>query len=143
MVIGKRAKFVSEENAMDHILGYVLALDMGKSLEFDKYPILLIKGFDTSCPISDFIPKSKIKNVDDLSLKLSVNGEMRHDGNTKDLIHKIPRLISYLSNFFTLDYGDLILTGTPVGISTVKHGDIIEASLEDLANIKFPVVEIE
>lgn len=128
---------------MDHILGYVLALDMGKSLEFDKYPILLIKGFDTSCPISDFIPKSKIKNVDDLNLKLSVNGEMRHDGNTKDLIHKIPRLISYLSNFFTLDYGDLILTGTPVGISTVKDGDIIEASLEDLANIKFPVIEIQ
>lgn len=128
---------------MNHVLGYVLALDMGKSLEFDKYPILLIKGFDTSCPISSFIPKTKIEDVNNLNLKLSVNGEIRHDGNTRDLIHKIPKLISYLSNYFTLDYGDLILTGTPSGISTVKHGDLIEASLDNLASIKFPVVEIQ
>lgn len=143
MVIGKTTKFVNESSAMDHVLGYVLALDMGRTLELSKYPILLIKGFDTACPISDFIPKSKIKDIDNLSLKLWVNGEIRHDGNTRDLIHKVPKLISYLSNFFTLEHGDLILTGTPVGISTVKHGDMIEATLDDLARVKFPVVELQ
>ncbi|CAF0709527.1 unnamed protein product [Brachionus calyciflorus] len=143
VVIGKTAKFVKEDSAMDYVLGYVLALDMGRCLDLTKYPILLHKGFDTACPISDFIPKSKVKDVNNLSLKLTVNGEIRHDGNTRDLIHGIPKLISYLSSYFTLEYGDLILTGTPIGISTVKHGDLIEASLADLAKVKFPVIELQ
>lgn len=142
-MISKHGKFVKEDDAMDYVLGYVLALDMGRCLDMTKYPIYLIKGFDTACPISEFIPKSKVKDENNLSLRLSVNGQIRHDGNTRDLIHKIPKLISYLSNYYTLEYGDLILTGTPGGISTVKHGDLIEASMEDLAQVKFPVIEIQ
>lgn len=133
---------------MDHVLGYVLVLDMTARSIQDKlkkqgHPWFLAKGFDTSCPISDFIPKSEVNNVDNLSLKLSVNGITKQNGNTKDMIFKVPDLLSYISGYFKLEYGDLILTGTPSGVSAVKHGDVIEASLDDLVKIKFPVVENE
>jgi acylpyruvate hydrolase len=119
VVIGKEGKFIQESDAMDHVLGYVLALDMTSRLDMQEYSILLIKGFDTSCPIGPFISKSLINDPDNLDLKLSVNGTVRQHGNTRDLIHKIPFLISYLSQFFSLEYGDLILTGTPSGIKIV------------------------
>ena len=116
-------------------------------LKKNAYPWLLAKGFDTSCPISDFIPVDKVKDANNLNLKLSVNGVVKQNGNTSDMIFKIPHLISYLSNYFTLEKGDLILTGTPAGVSGVKHGDIIDASLSDsngqiIEQIKFPVIEL-
>lgn len=139
VVMGRTGKHIKEEEAMDYVLGYVLALDMTTNLELDKYPIMLLKSFDTSCPISHFIPKSLVPDINNLDLKLSVNGVVRHDGNTRDLLRKVPYLISYLSKYFTLGYGDLILSGTPAGAGAVKDGDEIEASLADLAHIKFKV----
>ena len=67
---------------------------------------------------------------------------MKQNGNTKDMIFKLPMLISYISKYFKLEHGDLILTGTPSGVSAVKHGDVIEAKLDDLVKIKFPVIEL-
>jgi acylpyruvate hydrolase len=101
---------------MDHVLGYVLALDMTarsiqEELKKKSHPWLLCKGFDTSCPISDFLPKERVPNVNDLNLRLTVNDVLKQNGNTGDMIYKIPRLISYISKYFRLDYGDLILTG--------------------------------
>lgn len=133
---------------MDHVAGYVLALDMTARHIQDKlkkqgHPWLLAKGFDTSCPISEFIPKDKIKDFNNVNLQLSVNGVLKQNGNTKDMIFQIPTLISYISKYFKLEYGDLILTGTPSGVSGVKHGDVIEAKLNDLVQIKFPVIELE
>jgi acylpyruvate hydrolase len=142
VVIGKTCKFVKEENAFDYVLGYVLSLDMTANFNMKEYPILLIKGFDTSCPLGKFIPKSDIKDPDNVNLTLSVNGVTFQDGNTRDLLFKIPKLISYISEYFTLEYGDLILTGTPANRSTTKHGDLIVASMGDLDRIEFPVVEI-
>ncbi len=133
---------------MDHISGYVLALDMTartvqEQLKKAGHPWLLAKGFDTSCPISDFIPKANVANVNDLSLKLTVNGQLKQNGNTKDFIFKIPHLIAYISQYFGLETGDLILTGTPAGVSGVRHGDVIEAELgNNLAKIRYPVVEL-
>jgi acylpyruvate hydrolase len=146
-VIGKEGKFIKEENAMDHVQGYVLALDMTSRIKQEElkkksHPWTLAKGFDTSCPIGEFIPASKIENVNNINLKLSVNGEVRQNGNTKDMIFNIPSLIAYISQYFGLNYGDLILTGTPSGVGPVKHGDIIEGHLDNLSTIKFPVVEI-
>lgn len=144
VVIGKGGQNIKVENAMDHVLGYVLALDMTVSLEFDKYSMLLLKSFDTSCPVSKFIPKSDVADINNLDLKLSVNGERRHDDNTKNLLRKVPNLISYLSKYFTLEYGDLILSGTPAslaGVASVKDGDLIEASMSNLAHIKFRVAK--
>ena len=101
---------------MNHVLGYVLALDMTARHIQDKlkkqgHPWLLAKGFDTSCPISDFIPKSQVNDVNNLNLVLTVNGNVKQNGNTSDMIYKIPTLISYISKYFKLEYGDLILTG--------------------------------
>lgn len=150
VVIGKAGKFIKEEDAMSHVLGYVLALDMTARNVQDKlkkqgHPWLLAKGLDTSCPISEFIPKANVTDVNNLSLKLSVNGNLKQNGNTKDMIYNLPTIITYISKYFKLEYGDLILTGTPSGVSGVRHGDLIEASLghnEELVRIKFPVIEI-
>ena len=142
MVLGKPCKFVKEDEAMDYVLGYVLSLDMTANLNMKEIPHLLIKGFDTSCPLGKFIPKSAVNDPNNLELKLSVNGIEKQNGNTKDLLFKIPKLISYLSQYFCLEHGDLILTGTPSGRSSVRHEDVITASMGDLDQIKFPVIEI-
>jgi acylpyruvate hydrolase len=146
IVIGKPGKYIKEENAMEHVNGYVLALDMTcrhvqEKLKKQGHPWLLAKGFDTSCAISEFLPKEKIQNVNDVNLKLWVNGKLKQDGNTSDMIFKIPFLLSYISKYFKLEYGDLVLTGTPKGVSGVRDGDVIEAELNDLVKIKFPVVD--
>ena len=148
VVIGKPGKFIEQGDAMEHVAGYVLALDMTardiqRSLHKKSWPWFLSKSFDTSCPISDFIPKSLIKDYNNINIRLMVNGEIKQNGNTKDMIYKIPRIISYISQFIKLEYGDLILSGTPGGVSQVVHEDVIEASLDDLVHIKFPVVEIK
>jgi len=98
---------------MSHVLGYVLALDMTareiqEQLKQKRHPWLLCKGFDTSCPISDFIPRDQV-DVNNVQLKLTVNGAVKQDGNTSDMIFKVPDLIAYISKYFKLEYGDLIL----------------------------------
>ena len=127
---------------MDYVLGYVLSLDMTANLNMKEIPHLIIKGFDTACPLGKFLPKSAVSDPDNLDLKLIVNGVLKQSGNTKDLRFKIPKLISYLSQYFSLEHGDLILTGTPGGRSSVRHGDLIVASMGDLDTITFPVIEI-
>lgn len=129
---------------MDHVGGYVLALDMtARDFQRDAskkgQPWLLAKGFDTSCPISSFIPKENLPDPDDVRLWLKTDGAMKQDGNTKDMIFKIPYLISYISNIVTLEEGDVILTGTPAGVSTVSAGQLITAGLNDLVEMSFTV----
>lgn len=146
-MIGKEGKNISQENSMSHILGYVLALDMTardvqEQLKQKRHPWLLAKGFDTSCPISDFIAKDQI-NIDNVQLKLTVNDVVKQDGNTSDMIYKIPLLISYISKYFKLEYGDMILTGTPAGVSGVRGGDVMKASLNDKIHMEFPVVQLK
>ncbi|XP_064601679.1 acylpyruvase FAHD1, mitochondrial-like [Liolophura sinensis] len=144
IIISKRGVDIPENKAYDYIGGYSLALDM-TARDFQSeakkkgQPWSLAKGFDTSCPVSDFIGADKIPNPQDLRLWLKVNGLTKQDGTTKDMIFNIPYLISYISGFFTLEPGDLILTGTPSGVGPVHSGDVIEAGLEDLIAVKFPV----
>ncbi|KAJ7375215.1 Acylpyruvase fahd1, mitochondrial [Desmophyllum pertusum] len=136
VVIGKTGVAISESNAMDHVGGYALALDMtardiqsvAKKL---GYPWTFAKGFDTALPISKFIPKAEIPKPDNVHLWLKVDGKLKQDGNTRDLIFKIPYLISYISQTMTLEKGDLILTGTPEGVSAVKPGQTIVCGLGD------------
>ena len=145
VVIGQEGKFISEEKAMDHVLGYVLALDMTGVAPVPnqyQYKWLLTKGFDTATPISDFIPKSALADENNASLKLKVNGQLIQDGNTRDLLFKIPRLIEYISQYFTLEYGDLILTGTPLNNLRVKSDDTIDAYLNDtMAHLSYRVTK--
>ncbi|XP_013398238.1 acylpyruvase FAHD1, mitochondrial [Lingula anatina] len=144
IVIGEKGADISESDAMKYVLGYTLALDMtdrAKQEELKKkgQPWSVCKGFDTSCPVSSFIPKEKIPDPQNIRLWLKVNEEMKQDGNTKDMIFTIPHLISFISSKFTLEPGDLILTGTPSGVGPVQAGDVIEAGVGDIIKVTFPV----
>jgi len=144
IVIGKSGSQISEQDAMSHIAGYVLALDMTARDFQDEakkkgQPWSLAKGFDTSCPVSDFIAKDALSKPESIRLWLKVNNEVKQDGNTSDMIFPIPYLISYISKYFTLEEGDVILTGTPEGVGPVTGGDVIEAGLDELVSIKFAV----
>ncbi|XP_067657310.1 oxaloacetate tautomerase FAHD1, mitochondrial-like [Haliotis asinina] len=144
VVIGEKACDVAEPDAMKYVGGYVLALDM-TARDFQEeakkkgQPWTMAKGFDTSCPIGEFIEKSKIPDPNNIQLWLNVNSDKRQDGNTKDMIFNIPYLISYVSQFFTLEPGDLLLTGTPSGVGPVVEGDVMEAGIGNISTIKFPV----
>jgi acylpyruvate hydrolase len=89
------------------------------------------KAFDNSAPVSDFIPKEKFPSLTNLSFNLNINGKLRQQGNTKDLIFSNEKVISYVSKFITLKTGDLIFTGTPEGVSAVNIGDVLEAFIEN------------
>ena len=95
---------------MDHVGGYVLALDMTardfqNDLKKKGHPWELAKCFDTSCPISEFISKEAIKDPHNLNLVCKVNGELRQNDSTGKMIHRIPELISYISQYFSLEEG--------------------------------------
>ncbi|XP_046362356.1 acylpyruvase FAHD1, mitochondrial-like [Haliotis rufescens] len=144
VVIGEKACDVAEPDAMKHVGGYVLALDMTARDFQDEakkkgQPWTMAKGFDTSCPVGEFIEKSKIPDPSNVQLWLKVNSDKRQDGNTKDMIFNVPYLISYVSQYFTLEPGDLLLTGTPSGVGPVVEGDVMEAGIGDISTIKFSV----
>jgi 2-keto-4-pentenoate hydratase/2-oxohepta-3-ene-1,7-dioic acid hydratase in catechol pathway len=146
VVIGKKASYVSEEEAMDHVAGYAIHNDLSErefQLErggtWDKG-----KGCDTFAPIGPFMAtKDEIEDVDNLSLQLSVNGKKMQDGTTANFIFRIPYLISYVSQFMTLLPGDIISTGTPAGVGLgfnppvyLQPGDVVELSITGLGSAK-------
>lgn len=136
VLIGKDGKNISREKALEHVAGYGIGLDMtlrDVQLEAKKkgFPWTLAKGFDTSAPISEFISKTEIKDPTKLNIRLKVNGDVRQSSCTDKLIFPVNELISYISQYITLERGDLIFTGTPEGVAPVKHGDKLEASLSN------------
>ena len=144
VVIVKDCKNVPEDSAMSHVGGYALALDMtARNLQRDAkkkgYPWSVAKGYDTFCPISQMISKEKIA-LPNTRLWLKVDGDVKQSGSTGDMIFSVPYLISYISKIFTLETGDLILTGTPEGVGPVLPGQTITAGIEGLTEMKFPVV---
>src|SRR5690606_5355102 len=96
------------------------------------------KGFNGSAPISDFVSKEDY-NLKNLNFELEVNGELKQKGNTSLMIYSFDYLISFVSKYFTLKTGDLIFTGTPAGVSPVKVGDRLVASLEGKRMLDFEV----
>lgn len=144
VVIKAKCKSLKSEDVMNHVAGYVLALDMTARDFQDEakkkgHPWTLAKGFDTSCPVSSFIPKEQILDPHNIELWCSVNGNIRQCGSTKDMIFNIPTLVSYISNYFTLEEGDVILTGTPSGVGPVQAGDLIESGITNVLTMKFMV----
>jgi 2,4-diketo-3-deoxy-L-fuconate hydrolase len=146
VVIGKKASYVSEAEAMDYVAGYVLHNDVSErafQLErggtWDKG-----KGCDSFAPLGPWlVTKDEIPNPHQLRLWLSLNGKMMQDSNTDDLIFNIPQLISYSSQFMTLLPGDVISTGTPAGVGLgfspniyLKPGDIVELGIDGLGSSK-------
>ncbi|CAI9108810.1 OLC1v1008503C1 [Oldenlandia corymbosa var. corymbosa] len=123
VVIGQTARDVPVASAMDYVGGYALALDM-TAREIQAVAKL---------------PCSMIPDPHDVELWLKVDGEIRQKGSTKDMIFKIPYLISHISSLFTLLEGDVILTGTPQGVGPVKVGQKIEAGITGILDIHFEV----
>lgn len=144
VVIGEAGRQVSESDAMKHVAGYALALDMtARDLQAAAKksggPWTIAKGYDTFCPISRFVTKDELKDPQDTRLWLQVNGVIKQDGNTRDMVFAIPHLISYISRIMSLEPGDLILTGTPSGVGPVKPGQTITAGLAGIIEMKFTV----
>ena len=134
--IGKTGKNIPESEALDFVAGYgigidVTARDIQQVAKEKSHPWSVAKGFDTFAPLSNFVDHSMIDDPQNLDLKIEVNGEIRQQGNTRDMIFPVKTLISYLSTIFTLSPGDLIFTGTPEGVSPIKSGDRIKATLGD------------
>ncbi|CAN4106251.1 unnamed protein product [Withania somnifera] len=124
VVISKRAKDVPEDIAMDYSAGL---------------PWTVAKGQDTFTPISSVLPQSKVPDPHDIELWLKVDGELRQKGSTRDMIFKIPYLISHISYIMTLFQGDVILTGTPKGVGPVKVGQKIDAGITGLLDVHFDI----
>ena len=127
IVIGKKAQYISEDKSFDHIFGYCIVNDISerefqieRSGQWDKG-----KGCDTFGPIGPYlVTKDEIKEVQNLSLELKLNGEIMQKGNTNKMIFDVKHLVSYLSHFMTLFPGDIITTGTPSGVGMAKKPQI-------------------
>ena len=127
IVIGKKAQYISEDKSFDHIFGYCIVNDISerefqieRSGQWDKG-----KGCDTFGPIGPYlVTKDEIKEVQNLSLELKLNGEVMQKGNTNKMIFNVKHLVSYLSHFMTLYPGDIITTGTPSGVGMAKKPQI-------------------
>lgn len=144
VLIGASASNIGEENAMNFVAGYGVAIDMTlrdvQNIQKTKgLPWEIAKGFDTACPLSDFVPVTAVSDPHNLRLLLSVNGRLRQDGCSSDMINRIPRIISHISAIFTLEPGDVILTGTPAGVGQVVAGDLMEAEIVGVASLKIAV----
>ncbi|KAJ8517206.1 hypothetical protein ONZ45_g5582 [Pleurotus djamor] len=139
VIIGKTGRDVSQADAESLIAGYALAVDMtARNLQDEVkkrgLPWSAAKGFDSFTPIGEFIAKSAIRDPHNLNLSLRINGQVKQDGNTSDMIFQIPRLIEHITSIMTLEPGDVVLTGTPSGVGPVSAGDKIECSLSDPTN---------
>lgn len=134
VLIGTGGSNIPESEAVKHIAGFGVGLDMtlrDVQAEAKKkgLPWTLAKGFDTSAPVSAFVPADRVPNVPALGLELKVNGQVRQRGNLSDLLFPVEKLIAYLSQFIALEAGDIIYTGTPEGVAQVVPGDTMEAAL--------------
>lgn len=147
VIIGKKGKNIPENKARNYIAGYtvfndITARDLQGQDKSKGRPWARSKSIDTFGPIGPyFIPKDYIKNVCDLRIVCRVNGKIRQEGNTKDMIFRIDKLISYLSMYMTLYPNDIIATGTVPGVSEIKHGDVVEAYIEKIGTLKNRVIK--
>jgi 2-keto-4-pentenoate hydratase/2-oxohepta-3-ene-1,7-dioic acid hydratase in catechol pathway len=149
VVIGRTARNVSKADAADYVFGFTCANDVS-ARDFQKGDpqITRGKGFDTFCPVGDrLVPVSELGDGSGLRVIQRLNGELLQDGNTSDLVFGVRRLIAHISAVFTLEPGDLILTGTPAGVGhartppvSMQAGDVVEVEIEGIGVLRNPVV---
>lgn len=139
-VIGKEAKNVKEEDAMNYVFGYVPFFDVS-ARGLTRHTLFLAKGQDTYGPCGPWITtKDEIQDPYKLTVKSWINGQLRQNYSTKDMAHKIPEQIAWLSRFVKLQPGDIIATGTHhEGLTPINDGDILEIEIEKMGKAKFHV----
>ena len=149
VVIGRKAKNIYESEVIDYIYGYTIMNDItARDLQKEEGQWYRSKSFDTFAPVGPkIVPKSEIENPQDLWLKSYVNGELRQNGSTDDMIFKVFELISFISRTITLEAGDLIATGTPAGVAAftegkkfLQPGDEVICEIEKIGRITNRVV---
>lgn len=149
-VVGKEAKYIKEEDAQDHIFGYCLVNDVSeREFQIEKLGQWVKgKSADTFGPIGPYlVTKDEIPDVQNLNLSLEVNGKRMQTGNTNNMIFNINYILSYLSNFMSLQAGDIVTTGTPPGVGMgmkpqvfLKSGDVMKLTVDHLGEQKQTVV---
>src|SRR3990172_6227564 len=144
VVIGQRCRKVKADQADRVILGYTIGNDVTVRDFVDNFyrPPVKAKGFDTFGPLGPYLVTiDEIPDSGNLYVKTFVNNELRQQGNTKDFIYNVPQLIEYITEFMTLEPGDMIWTGTPKGISHVHPGDMMRLEIENIGVLENEVVE--
>jgi 5-carboxymethyl-2-hydroxymuconate isomerase len=144
VLIGSEARTVTPDKALEYVAGYGVAIDMTlrdiqNQLKAKGLPWEIAKGYDTACPLSDFVPTAAVADPHALNLKLAVNGDERQNGWSSDMINRIPQIIAHISAIFTLEAGDVILTGTPAGVGQVRAGDVMTAEIVTVGHLTIPV----
>jgi 2-keto-4-pentenoate hydratase/2-oxohepta-3-ene-1,7-dioic acid hydratase in catechol pathway len=147
--IGRRGRRISVDDALDFVAGYRCANDVSaRNLQFADKQWLRGKSFDTFCPLGDrLVPVSELGDGSGLRVVQRLNGETLQDGNTSDLVFGVRRLVAHASSVFTLEPGDLILTGTPAGVGfartppiTMRDGDVVEVEIDGIGILRNPVL---
>ena len=148
VLVGERLTRCNEQQAASAIAGVGVALDLtlrelqsalkGKSLPWEK-----AKAFDGACPISAFVSLQNGEDLQNQQIQLRQNGELRQDGNSSDMLTEVLPLLVYISQFFTLAPGDIVLTGTPAGVGPLAVGDNLQVSLGDIITVQTAVVKKE
>ncbi|MGV6806137.1 MAG: fumarylacetoacetate hydrolase family protein [Ruegeria sp.] len=131
---------ISVDQALDHVFGYGLSLDMtrrdlqGQMKKMGR-PWEIGKAFERSAPCGPIHRASEVGHLETGAIALTVNGEVRQEGNLNQMIWKVPEMIAYLSEYFELAAGDVILSGTPSGVGPVNRGDVMVLTIEDLGKL--------
>ncbi|MHA6688886.1 fumarylacetoacetate hydrolase family protein [Devosia sp. A449] len=145
VAIGKDGADIAEADALDHVYGYAVGLDMTRrdlqaQAKQAGRPWAMAKGFDASAPIGSIEPAASIGHPDSGAITLSVNGVERQRGDLADQIWTVSEAIAFLSQFVTLRAGDLIMTGTPAGVGAVVRGDVLEGAIAGIGTVRTSIV---
>lgn len=144
ILIGRTIKGIRAADALSAVAGYGVAIDLTlrdvqSQLKSKGLPWEVAKAFDTACPLSDFVPAGAVRDPQDLSIALMVNDEVRQEASTALMLRPIPQLIEEMSAIFTLEPGDIILTGTPAGVSRLLSGDRVTAVISEVGTLHVTV----
>ncbi|WP_281646742.1 fumarylacetoacetate hydrolase family protein [Parendozoicomonas sp. Alg238-R29] len=137
VLIGSKLRDVSEGEAKAGIAGVGVALDLTlrdlqSKLKEKGHPWEKAKGFDGSCPLSGFVPAERIEDWENIPVQLHIDGKLRQDGNSSQMLNGILPLICYISTYFTLEPGDVVITGTPAGVGSLESGMQLKAAIPDV-----------
>ncbi len=142
VVIARTMRDVKAEDALDHVLGYTIAVDVtARDAQRRDLQWARAKSADGFCPIGPWLETDL--DPSDLRLQTRVNGELRQDGHTGDLIFSVPEVLAYISRFITLEPGDVVLTGTPDGVGPLRPGDLVEVTIDAIGTLANEVVASE
>lgn len=143
-VIGREGKQIDTAHALDYVAAYALGIDMtARDLQAQAkqkgHPWSVAKGFDTFAPLGALVPATAVGDPQNLTLRLTVDGAVRQEGSTADMIFSVAELVAFCSQIFTLQPGDLLFTGTPEGVGPVTDGAVMEATCTKLPPLRVRV----